>query len=150
MTWAKYAIFGGAAMLAGCNGQLDSIGRPPPMTAPGAPVPTIEPPLPERTALAPPPPPPSTVGRTGSLWQSGPKSLFGDRRARQRGDILTVMIEIEDEAEISNTNVAITQWVGQCICHGGLWYSGHRRYDSAWRQHTEPCRGTAEHTGYKR
>jgi len=93
----------GCLLLAGCNGQFDSIGRPPPMTAPGAPVPTIEPPLPERMALAPPPPPPSTVRQTGSLWQSGPKSLFGDRRARQRGDILTVVIEIEDEAEMSNT-----------------------------------------------
>lgn len=92
-----------AAVLAGCNGQIDSIGRPPPMTAPGAPVPTIEPPVPQRIALAPPSPPPSTAGQTNSLWQSGPKSLFGDRRARNVGDILTVMIEIEDEAEITNS-----------------------------------------------
>ncbi|MFK7945381.1 MAG: flagellar basal body L-ring protein FlgH [Paracoccaceae bacterium] len=89
--------------LAACNGQLDTIGRPPPMTAPGAQVPVIEPPSPQRVSLAPPSPPPSTTHRTGSLWQSGPKSLFGDRRARQVGDILTVTIEIEDEAEISNT-----------------------------------------------
>lgn len=89
--------------LAGCNGELDSIGRPPPMTAPGAQVPVIEPPSPQRVALAPPLPPASTVRRTGSLWQSGPKSLFGDRRARSVGDILTIVIEIEDEAAISNT-----------------------------------------------
>jgi len=90
-------------VLAGCNGQLDSIGRPPPMSAPGAQAPVIEPPTPRRAALAPPPPPASTVGRTGSLWQSGPKSLFGDRRARTVGDIVTVLIEIKDEAAISNT-----------------------------------------------
>lgn len=90
-------------VLAGCNGQLDSVGRPPPMTAPGGQVPTIEPPLPQRVALAPPSPPPTTTHRTGSLWQSGPTSLFGDRRARQVGDILTVTIEIADEAEITNT-----------------------------------------------
>lgn len=90
-------------IISGCNAQLDSIGRPPPMTAPGAQAPVIEPPIPQRVALAPPSPPESTVRRTGSLWQSGPKSLFGDRRARQVGDILTVTIEIEDEAEISNT-----------------------------------------------
>lgn len=89
--------------LSACNGQLDSIGRPPQMTAPGAQSPVIEPPLPQRVALAPPSPAPSRVKKTGSLWQSGPKSLFGDRRARNLGDILTVMIEIEDEAAISNT-----------------------------------------------
>lgn len=91
------------AGLGACNGQFDSIGRPPPMTAPGAQVPTIEPPIPQRIALAPAPAPPSTVGSTGSLWQSGPKSLFGDRRARTIGDIMTVVIEIEDEAAISNS-----------------------------------------------
>ena len=90
-------------ILAGCNGEFDSIGRPPPMTAPGAQAPTIEPPTPQRVALAPPAPAASTTHRNGSLWQSGPKSLFGDRRARDVGDILTVTIEIEDEAEISNT-----------------------------------------------
>ncbi|MEP6342133.1 MAG: flagellar basal body L-ring protein FlgH [Maricaulaceae bacterium] len=38
-----------------------------------------------------------------SLWSSSPKSLFGDRRASQHGDILTVVIEIDDEAEIVNS-----------------------------------------------
>ncbi|MFC7702608.1 flagellar basal body L-ring protein FlgH [Plastorhodobacter daqingensis] len=38
-----------------------------------------------------------------SLWSSGHRSLLGDRRAGQRGDILTVVIEIDDRAEISNT-----------------------------------------------
>ncbi len=38
-----------------------------------------------------------------SLWAAGRQSLLGDRRAIQRGDILTVVIEIDDEAEISNS-----------------------------------------------
>lgn len=38
-----------------------------------------------------------------SLWTAGRSSLFGDRRAGHRGDILTVVIEIDDKAEISNT-----------------------------------------------
>lgn len=39
----------------------------------------------------------------GSLWSSGPKSLFGDRRAKKVGDILTVLINIDDEAQLTNT-----------------------------------------------
>ena len=38
-----------------------------------------------------------------SLWTGGTESLFGDRRAAQRGDILTVVIEIDDSASISNS-----------------------------------------------
>ncbi len=39
-----------------------------------------------------------------SLWNSGRRSLLGDRRAETRGDILTVVIEIDDRAEISNSS----------------------------------------------
>lgn len=45
--------------------------------------------------------------RATSLWSSSPQSLFGDRRASLQGDILTVTIEIDDEAELnasSSTN----------------------------------------------
>ncbi|WP_113912201.1 flagellar basal body L-ring protein FlgH [Roseovarius dicentrarchi] len=38
-----------------------------------------------------------------SLWNAGRRSLLGDRRAMKRGDILTVVIEIDDQAEISNS-----------------------------------------------
>lgn len=37
-----------------------------------------------------------------SLWTAGQSSLFGDRRAERRGDILTVVIEIDESASISN------------------------------------------------
>ena len=39
-----------------------------------------------------------------SLWSGGQQSLLGDRRASQRGDILTVVIEIDESAEISNAS----------------------------------------------
>ncbi len=41
---------------------------------------------------------------TASLWSSGQRSLFGDRRATGPGDILTVVIEINDSAQMSNTS----------------------------------------------
>ncbi|WP_223428006.1 flagellar basal body L-ring protein FlgH [Tateyamaria pelophila] len=37
-----------------------------------------------------------------SLWSGQRGSLWGDMRAKQRGDIMTVVIEIDEEAEISN------------------------------------------------
>lgn len=39
-----------------------------------------------------------------SLWTAGRRSLLGDRRAGVRGDILTVVIEIDESAEISNSS----------------------------------------------
>lgn len=47
--------------------------------------------------------PSDTEADASSLWTSGTQSLFGDRRAGQRGDILTVVIEIDDSASISNS-----------------------------------------------
>ncbi|SHH64192.1 flagellar L-ring protein precursor FlgH [Marivita hallyeonensis] len=42
--------------------------------------------------------------RQASLWSGDHNSLFGDRRAFKTGDILTVLIEIDDEAEFSNSS----------------------------------------------
>jgi len=48
---------------------------------------------------------PSANGPTrASLWSGNRSSLLGDRRARAPGDILTVVIEIDDRAEISNSS----------------------------------------------
>lgn len=91
------------ALLGACGDRLDHLGRPPSMTAPGAPQTAVEPLSPARAALARkmPPPPPENY-EVASLWRSGPTSLFGDRRARTVGDILTVIVEIDDEAELTN------------------------------------------------
>jgi flagellar L-ring protein FlgH len=59
---------------------------------------------PARAALAVPPPPDLRQGHArSSLWNAGPASLLGDRRAQRQGDILTVLIEIDDQAQISNS-----------------------------------------------
>lgn len=44
---------------------------------------------------------PAQISRP-SLWSGGPRSLLGDRRAMRSGDILTVVMEIDERAEISN------------------------------------------------
>lgn len=47
---------------------------------------------------------PTGPTEASSLWTANGGSLFGDRRAGHRGDILTVVIQIDDKAEISNTS----------------------------------------------
>lgn len=47
---------------------------------------------------------PDSPSDAASLWTSGKSSLFGDGRAAHRGDILTVVIEIDDSAEMRNTS----------------------------------------------
>lgn len=88
-----------AIFLGACT-SAKNIGRPPQLTNPRATAEfeaMINPPLnitvdsgrPEASA---------------SLWQSGQSSLINDSRASSRGDILTVVIEIDDSAEISNSS----------------------------------------------
>ncbi|WP_411957407.1 flagellar basal body L-ring protein FlgH [Paracoccus homiensis] len=98
-------------------GRADHLGRPPTLTDPRA--------SEEFTAMINPPLEiPVDSGRpeaAASLWAGAHSSLVSDRRAAARGDILTVVIEIDDRAEISNSsdrsraageNLSIPQMVG--------------------------------------
>ncbi len=79
-------------------GRLDHLGKPPSFTpnddSPEQ-VAMLWPGLPLHTQ------PQRTVDRS-SLWSGGQHSLLGDQRAIKKGDILTVVIELDEEAEISN------------------------------------------------
>lgn len=86
-------------LLAGCT-NFDEIGRAPAFT------PAVE--TAEHSAMITAALPLRTeevraVDRS-SLWSGSRQSLLGDRRALQRGDILTVVIEIDEKAEISNAS----------------------------------------------
>lgn len=83
--------------LAAC-GRGDHLGKAPSFSNPLA---TQEHNAMIRTAL------PVTIEETSaldqaSLWSGQRGSLLGDRRAVQHGDIMTVVIEIDEQAEISN------------------------------------------------
>lgn len=89
-----------AALSLSACARLGEIGQTPDLTSPAAgnevfamnvvPLPDVRD-LPDRAEGA-------------SLWTSGRASLLGDRRASMRGDILTVVIEIDDSAEFSNSS----------------------------------------------
>lgn len=87
----------GLALLGAC-GRMDHLGKAPSFT------PANE--TPEHVAMLYQGLPAQTHARRtvdgASLWSGSQQSLLGDRRAIKRGDILTVVIEIDEEAEISN------------------------------------------------
>lgn len=86
-----------ALIAATACGNLDQVGRAPefsPLEGSYQHHSLYSTPLPESTPQATP----------SSLWTGETDSLLGDRRAAQRGDILTVVIEIDDSAEISNSS----------------------------------------------
>lgn len=84
-------------LLSAC-GRTDHIGKPPSFTANTQ--------TPEHVAMLSPGLPLFTQDERrvdqASLWSGDSNSLLGDRRAVSKGDILTVVIEIDDKAEISN------------------------------------------------
>ena len=48
--------------------------------------------------------PGSDIRSPNSLWSHNNPGLFGDRRAREVGDIVTIVIDIDDQAQFDNTN----------------------------------------------
>lgn len=98
----KHHILGNTialALMASCS-RLDHVGQPPALSPQTESI--------ERQAMVYSGLPPTTLDvshyRKASLWSGDQSSLFGDRRAYTTGDILTVLVEIDDEAEISNTS----------------------------------------------
>ena len=84
--------------LAGCS-RLMQVGQEPPLTPPGQ-LETGGVTAPSPADLPRPLPPAALAPAAGSLWH--PVYLFSDRRARTVGNILTVVIEIDDGAALRN------------------------------------------------
>lgn len=96
---SKFLICLAAVVFSGCT-DLEDIGKAPeftPVTQSREHSAMINPTLPLTIRET------SVVDRA-SLWSGTRQSLLGDRRAMQPGDILTVVIEIDEQAEISNAS----------------------------------------------
>lgn len=82
----------------GTSERLSNVGKAPDMTAIQNPQtqPNYQP------VSMPMPAPQVAYRQPNSLWQSNRKSFFKDQRAGMVGDILTVVIDIKDEADLKN------------------------------------------------
>ncbi len=79
--------------------RIKNIGKAPDLT----PIENVVAPMQQRSLSLPMPEQPQVRTEHNSLWRTGARSFFKDQRAARIGDILTVMIEIEDEAKVDNS-----------------------------------------------
>ncbi|NNE82776.1 MAG: flagellar basal body L-ring protein FlgH [Alphaproteobacteria bacterium] len=89
-----------AIALSGCNAvsRLSNIGAEPPLT-------TIQNPVLQanyRPVSMPMPAPKPIERNANSLWRTGARAFFKDQRAADVGDILTVVVDLDDQATINN------------------------------------------------
>jgi flagellar L-ring protein FlgH len=97
------ALLAAACLLSGCNAwtRVQQIGEAPPLT-------TIQDPQQQpgyRPVSLPMPQPITGERRPNSLWQAGTRAFFKDQRAANVGDILTVLIDISEQAKMNNETV---------------------------------------------
>ncbi len=91
-------------LLPGCGSlqRLSDVGRPPTMTPSGDP--TADPSY--RPISMPMPRPQSDPAEANSLWRQGSRAFFKDQRAANVGDIVTVLVNITDNADLKNESSA--------------------------------------------
>ena len=100
------SVFAIAAPLCACSSVSEAIHGPKmsPMGYPSALVPQGQDVLPLAASAREPLPQPASAN---SLWRTGARAFFHDQRAGRVGDILTVLININDAAKTSNATNAI-------------------------------------------
>lgn len=100
----KAAVLAAVLLLPGCGAltKLSEIGRPPSMTPSGDP--TADPSY--RPISLPMPRGRVDVAEANSLWRAGSRAFFKDQRAAQVGDIITVLVNITDAADVENATSA--------------------------------------------
>ncbi len=89
----------GAAVLSGCAGQLEDLGKAPEMSPVGYGLANRPAKVYPLSTFA-----PGGVKDYNSLWRNDRENFFADPRAKKIGDVLTVAIQIDDKAELDNSS----------------------------------------------
>jgi flagellar L-ring protein precursor FlgH len=100
--WNKVLISAAAcALMTGCAtaDRLSKVGEAPAMSSISNPVTQDG----YQPVSLPMPAPQKVLREKNSLWQSDRVTFFKDQRASNIGDVITVLIDIKDEAELDNT-----------------------------------------------
>ncbi|MCQ8279671.1 flagellar basal body L-ring protein FlgH [Acetobacteraceae bacterium KSS8] len=84
----------------GSLSRLSDLGRPPSMTAISDPTQARD----YRPVTMPTPPLQPAPTDVASLWRPGSRAFFRDQRAAQVGDLLTVLVDITDNADFENNS----------------------------------------------
>ncbi len=92
--------FLGLAFVAGCD-TFDHFQKPPDFSGPGT-VKQIPPTVPGAPTIAAANVAPLPHAGQGSLWRPGSKTFFRDPRARTVGDLVTVAVNLQEQAEFAN------------------------------------------------
>ena len=102
--WAIVGLLIAASCLSGCGllTRLSEVGRDPAMTPTEDP--TKDPKW--RPVSMPMPARQPAPNETNSLWRSGSRAFFKDQRAAQVGDIVTVLVNMNDAANLKNVTSA--------------------------------------------
>ncbi len=100
----RAALLSGACLLSGCGllTRLSEVGRPPNMTATSDP--TADPSW--RPVSMPMPRPEAAPAAAESLWRAGSRAFFKDQRAAAVGDIVTIVVNMADTADVENGTTA--------------------------------------------
>jgi flagellar L-ring protein precursor FlgH len=91
-------------LLSGCGAltRLSEVGRPPSMSPPSDPTKASD----WRPITMPMPKAETTPNEANALWRPGSRAFFKDQRAAQLGDIVTVLVTMNDSANLSNATTA--------------------------------------------
>ena len=91
-------------LLAGCGSlsRLSEVGRPPELSKSADPTKEAS----YRPMTMPMPASQTAAPQVGSLWRTGSRAFFKDQRAAQVGDLLTVLVNATDTADVKNATTA--------------------------------------------
>ncbi len=116
------SVLGVSLITSGCNAlsRLAHVGEPPALSKPQDP--TRQPQY--KPLTMPMPAPKTPIHSANSLWRTGSRSFFKDLRAKQIGDIVTVVVNITDQASFNNQTSSVRDSEFDTDITGLLGYEG--------------------------